>query len=210
MRRSNKSRQLGFTLLEMLIAMAVFAVMSVVAYQGLRAVLNADFITREQGQQLADLQVTLSVLERDLAQVVDVTVRDEFGDPLPPLRLRPGAEEHLLELVRAGAGGDQRLRRSAWQITDRGLERRLWPGVDIVDAESMRVRSFAELADEHRLLGANSGFVFIVRTPSGLERVDAWPLADADPEAGGLPVAVEVVLDLPGLGEIRRMMAVGL
>src|SRR5690606_4065795 len=181
-RRGGEGR---FTLLEMLIAMAVFAVMSLVAYQGLRAVLNADHVTREQAQRLADLQVTLSVLERDLAQVVDVTVRDEFGDPLPPLRLRPGADEHLLELVRAGAGGDQRLRRSAWQITDRGLERRLWPGVDIVDAESMRVRPFAELADEERLLGADSGFVFIVRTPSGLERVDAWPLPDADPQAGG-------------------------
>src|SRR5690606_22350959 len=84
--RSARKRQGGFTLMEMLIAMAVFAVMSMVAYQGLRAVLDADHITREQAQRLADLQVTLSVLERDLAQVVDVRVRDEFGDPLPPLR----------------------------------------------------------------------------------------------------------------------------
>ncbi|NLC01615.1 MAG: type II secretion system minor pseudopilin GspJ, partial [Pseudomonas formosensis] len=75
--RSERKRQGGFTLLEMLIAMAVFAVMSMVAYQGLRAVLDADHITREQAQRLADLQVTLSVLERDLAQVVDVRVRDE-------------------------------------------------------------------------------------------------------------------------------------
>lgn len=210
MSRRRAGRQGGFTLLEMLIAMAVFAVMSMVAYQGLRAVLNADHVTREQAQRLADLQVTLSVLERDLAQVVDVTVRDEFGDPLPPLRLRAGGEQQLLELVRAGAGGEQRLRRSAWQITERGLERRLWPGVDIVDAESMRIRPFADLVEEHQKLGMDSAFLFIVRTPSGLERVDAWPLADADPQAGGLPVAIEVVLDIPGLGEVRRLMAVGL
>lgn len=203
-------QQRGFTLLEMLIAMAVFAVMSVVAYQGLRAVLTADHVTREQAQRLADLQVTLSVLERDLAQVVDVTVRDEFGDPLPPLRLRAGGEHQLLELVRAGAGGEQRLRRTAWQITERGLERRLWPGVDIVDVESMRIRPFAELVDEHEQLGMESAFHFVVRTPSGLDRADAWPLPDADPEASGLPMAVELVLDIPGLGEIRRLMAVGL
>src|SRR5690606_30124323 len=225
-------------------------------------------------------QVTLSVLERDLAQVVDVRVRDEFGDPLPPLRLRAGGEHQLLELVRAGAGGDQRLRRTAWQITERGLERRLWPGVDIVDPESMRVRPFADLvAEDQRLgmdsafhfivrtqagldrgdawppaeaepgaagwpsavglgmdipgpgvdivdpesmrvrpfadlvaedqrLGMDSAFHFIVRTQAGLDRVDAWPPADADPEAGGLPMAVELVLDIPGLGEIRRLMAV--
>lgn len=200
----------GFTLLEMLIAMAVFAVLSVVAYQGLRAVLSADYITREQGQRLADLQVTLSVLERDLAQVVAVPVRDEFGDPLPPLRLRAGGETQLLELIRAGAGGEQRLRRSAWQITERGLERRLWPGIDIVDPDSMRTRVFADLVDEGQTLGAQSGFLFIVRTPSGLDRVANWPPADADEGSGGLPVAVEVVLDLPGMGEIRRILAVGL
>lgn len=207
---SARRREGGFTLLEMLIAMAVFAVMSVVAYQGLRAVLTADHVTRAQAQRLADLQVTLSVLERDLAQVVDVTVRDEFGDPLPPVRLRAGGEHQLLELVRAGAGGAQRLRRTAWQITERGLERRLWPGVDIVDVESMRIRRFADLVDEQQQLGMDSRFQFIVRTPSGLDRVDAWPPVDADPEAGGLPVAIELVLDIPGLGEIRRLLAVGL
>ena len=116
----------------------------------------------------------------------------------------------MLELVRAGAGGEQRLRRTAWQITERGLERRLWPGVDIVDVDSMRVLPFAELVDEQQQLGMESAFHFIVRTPSGLDRVDAWPLPDADPEASGLPMAVELVLDIPGLGEIRRLMAVGL
>lgn len=203
-------QQRGFTLLEMLIAMAVFAVMSVVAYQGLRAVLMADHVVRGQAQQLADLQVTLSVLERDLAQVVDAAVRDEFGDSLPSLRLRAGGEHQLLELVRAGAGGEQRLRRTAWQITERGLERRLWPGVDIVDVDSMRVRSFAELVDKQQQLGMDSAFHFVVRTPTGLDRTNAWPLPNADPQSSDLPVAVELVLDIPGLGEIRRLMAVGL
>lgn len=201
--------QRGFTLLEMLIALAVFAVMSMVAYQGLRAVLDADRISREQAQRLADLQVTLSVLERDLAQVVDVVVRDEFGDRLPPLRLRPGGEAVRLELVRAGAGGEQRLRRTAWRLTERGLERELWPGVDVVDRDSMRVRPFADLVGEQQRLGVDSGFAFVVRTASGLERVDAWPPLDGDPAATQLPLAVELVLDVPGVGEIRRLMAVG-
>lgn len=200
----------GFTLLEMLVAMAVFAIMSMVAYQGLRAVLDADQITREQAQRLADLQVTLSVLERDLAQVIDVPVRDEFGDRLPPLRLRAGGETDLLELVRAGAGGDQRIRRTAWRITERGLEREMWPGVDIVDAEAMRVRPFAELVGAEQILGLDSGFFFIVRTEEGLERVESWPPPDASEDGASLPLAVELVLDLPGVGPIRRLMAVGL
>jgi general secretion pathway protein J len=190
--------------------MAVFAIMSVVAYGGLRAVLTADQVTQVHAQRLADLQVTLSVLERDLAQVVSVAVRDEYADRLPSLRLRAGGDAKLLELVRAGAGGDQRLRRTAWLITDRGLERQLWPGVDIVDADSARVQPFGELVAEDELLGTESGFALVVRTQAGLERIDTWPAADADPTTAQLPLAVEIVLDLPGYGIIRRMMTVGL
>lgn len=210
MRSRIEADQRGFTLLEVLVAMAVFAIMSVVAYGGLRAVLTADQVTQAHAQRLADLQVTLSVLERDLAQVIEVAVRDEYGDRLPPLRLRAGGDAKMLELVRAGAGGDQRLRRTAWAITDRGLERQLWPGVDIVDAETARVQPFGELVAEDELLGIESGFALVVRTEAGLERVDSWPPADADPASVELPMAVEIVLELPEYGIIRRMMAVGM
>ena len=67
-----------------------------------------------------------------------------------------------------------------------------------------------ELVGEDERLGVESGFLFVVRTPSGLERLESWPPADADEESSALPMAVEVVIDLPGLGVIRRLMAVGL
>lgn len=87
----------------------------------------------------------------------------------------------------------------------------MWPGVDIVDAESMRIRPFADLVNEEQILGVESGFVFIVRTESGLERVDYWPTQEGEAGGGdGLPLAIEVVLDLPGVGVVRRLMAVGL
>ncbi len=205
----NKTRAAGFTLLELLIAMAVFAIMSVLAYSGLRAVLDADHVTRASSGQLADLQVSLSVLERDLAQMVDIQVRDEFGDRLPPLRLRAGNEEPLLEIVRAGAGGDQRLRRTAWRLTESGLERELWPGVDVTDTEQMRIQPFADLVEEDERLGVESGFAFVVRGPSGLERVTSWPPEGLDPSSSQLPLAVELVLDVPRLGQIRRLIPVG-
>ncbi|MEH6490542.1 type II secretion system minor pseudopilin GspJ [Halopseudomonas sp.] len=205
----NRFRAGGFTLLELLIAMAVFAIMSVVAYSGLRAVLDADHVTRASSGQLADLQVSLSVLERDLAQMVDIQVRDEFGDRLPPLRLRAGNEQPLLEIVRAGAGGDQRLRRTAWRLTETGLERELWPGVDVTDTEQMRIQPFADLVEEEERLGVESGFAFVVRGPSGLERVNSWPPEGLDPSSSQLPMAVELVLDVPRLGLIRRLIPVG-
>lgn len=206
---ARKPAQQGFTLLEILIALAVFAVMSIMAHQGLRAIMDADHITRGQSQRLADLQVTLSVLERDLAQVISASTRDEFGDPLPPLRLRSGGDALRLELVRAGAGGSERLRRTAWVVHERGLERELWPGVDVVDADSMRVQRFADLVNDDEQLGINSGFYFLVRTSSGIERLESWPPVDGS-ATSRLPMAIELVLDLPQLGEVRRLMAVGL
>jgi general secretion pathway protein J len=155
------------------------------------------------------LQVALSVLERDLAQVVKLTTRDEFGDALPPLRLRPGGDALRLELVHAGAGGQQRLQRSAWVLHERGLERALWPGVDVADAQQMRVQPFADLVAEEQQLGLASGFYFLQRTANGIERLESWPPVDGG-ESAVLPLAVELVLDLPQLGEVRRLMAVGL
>ena len=207
--RTAKRTQAGFTLLEILIALAVFSIMSIMAHQGLRAIMDANHITRDQSQRLADLQVTLSVLERDLAQVISVSTRDEYGDRLPPLRLRAGGDAVRLELVRAGAGGSERLRRTAWVLRERGLERELWPGVDVVDAESKRLQRFADLVNEDEQLGINSGFYFLVRTSSGIERLESWPPPDGT-ETARLPMAIELVLDLPKLGEVRRLMAVGL
>lgn len=207
--RRQRTAASGFTLLEILVALAVFAVLSVMAHQGLRAVLEADHVTRGQAQRLADLQVALSVLERDLAQVVKLTTRDEFGDALPPLRLRPGGDALRLELVHAGAGGQQRLQRSAWVLHERGLERELWPGVDVADAQQMRVQPFADLVAEVQQLGLASGFYFLQRTANGIERLESWPPVDGG-ESAVLPLAVELVLDLPQLGEVRRLMAVGL
>ena len=205
----SKRQSMGFTLLELLVAMAVFAIMTVMAYSGLRAVLDADHITRASSGQLADLQVSLSVLERDLAEMVDIQVRDEFGDRLPPLRLLAGTEHPLLEIVRAGAGGDQRLRRTAWRLTETGLERELWPGVDITDRDQLRIQPFAELVEEGESLGVETAFAFVVRGPSGLERVNSWPPEGLDPSSSQLPLAVELVLDVPSLGLIRRLIPVG-
>ena len=67
----------------------------------------------------------------------------------------------------------------------------------------------AELVGEDEQLGVDSSFHFIVRGASGLERVDSWPPADLDPQSSQLPLAVEVVLELPRLGQIRRLIAVG-
>ena len=203
-RRSHR----GFTLLELLIAVAVFAVVSAVAYGGLQAVLNADSQTRVRGGILADLQVTLAVLERDLRQVAPVEWRDRFGDRQPALRYSPLATEPELELVRAGSGGIDRLRRVGWRVTEAGLERRLWEVVDAGDQREPIARVF--LASRETADGREPVLMelrFVVPGPDGGQVLDSWPpLRPTDPPRQ-LPALVEIVLEVPGLGRVERHLA---
>jgi len=200
--------QRGFTLLELLIAVAVFAVVSAVAYGGLQAVLNTDGQTRLRGGVLADLQVTLAVMERDLRQVAPVEPRDRFGDRQPALRYSPLATAPELELVRAGSGGVDRLRRVGWRVTEEGLERRLWDVVDAGDDREPLARVF--LATQETSAGREPVLMelrFVVPGPRGEEILDSWPpLRPTDPPRD-LPALVEIILEVPGLGRVERHLA---
>jgi general secretion pathway protein J len=83
-------RQRGFTLVEMLVALTIFALMSVLAYRGLNAVLETRAHLTEDNRRWRDIALTLSQLEQDLSMVVDRPVRDSGGSQ-PALAGDPNA-----------------------------------------------------------------------------------------------------------------------
>ncbi len=205
----------GFTLLEVLVAVAVFATVGVLAIGGLRSVLLADQATQAQSERLAQLQVTLAVLERDLRHSIALSPRDGYGDRLPPLRYNPVTEPRQLELVRAGQGELDRLARVAWRITDRGLERVAWPVLDGALPESEQARLFLD-REAYVRNGPASNRETGRRPDDGLEIRfefvdgrsrevrDSWPPLDAEESP---PAQVIVSLVVPGLGPIERRIA---
>ncbi len=76
----------GFTLLELLVALAVFAIMATAAYSGLRSVLFTRAAVEEQNRRLADVQLAVFRLAQDIEQATPRGIRDEYGDPEPALR----------------------------------------------------------------------------------------------------------------------------
>ena len=84
MTRSNASAA-GFTLVEVLIAMAITALISVVAYTGLSSALSGAESLRSASGRAHDINQTLALLSRDLRQVVNRPVVDEFGQVVPAL-----------------------------------------------------------------------------------------------------------------------------
>ncbi|MGB7755641.1 MAG: type II secretion system minor pseudopilin GspJ [Salinisphaera sp.] len=91
--------QAGFTLVELLVAMAVFAVMAAIAYGGLSSVID----TRDSIDSALDRSKTLQMatwrLQQDIEQVVDRPVRNRFGDAEPAVM---GSADSGLTITRDG------------------------------------------------------------------------------------------------------------
>lgn len=190
----------GFTLLELLVAIAILSLVAVGSYQLLFGTIATrdNALARERG--LRDLQRAGMLLQRDLVQTVKRPVRDEFGD-LQPAFLTP--RENSMELTRLGWRNPQQQVRSElvrvrWQVLDGKLVREYWPVLD-------RARSSQPV--QTVLLEGVSDFRVMVR--AGGNWVPAWPpLGDGQrkPADQPLPEAVEVSFSLSPWGEVRRVI----
>lgn len=90
----------GFTLLEVLIAVSITAMIGVGATQLLSNVIDSRRATDIRADQLASLQRFNMVVSRDIEQIINRTIRDEYGEVQPALMLESG--QYLLEFTRAG------------------------------------------------------------------------------------------------------------
>lgn len=190
----NRRRQQGFTLLELLVSLSVFAMVSVIAYTGLQTTLTTRDAVQAQAARLTALQRTFTIIQQDLSQSIDRSIRDRFGDSVAPMRTDVAG----LEWTRGGQPNPLGLPRTTLQrvgyaVEDGTLLRRQWLALDQPYEPQIR---YSELltdveALEYRFLGADN------------EWVEDWP--PADPNAPLLPRAVEVRLELADLGSIHRM-----
>ena len=104
----------GFTLIEVIVAVAVFSLAMALAYGGLNAIVDARRQLDDEADTLTRLQFAVSLLERDLRSAVQRPVRDRYGQRQPALSLRDGR----LSLTRVDWfwRQDELLRQSAAQL----------------------------------------------------------------------------------------------
>ncbi len=204
MKAAGARRSAGFTLLEVLIALAIFAAISVMAYGGLNFVIKMRDRVGERSEQLAELQKALTIMSRDITQAVRRGIRDEFGDTVPALVAGSGGYGRIMALTRAGwpnPTGRPRsfLQRVAYGIDDDQLIRYSWPVLD---------RPQGMEPQKGVLLTGVKAFKVRFLDLNGQWHRQWPPLSARNGPKDLMPKGIEVTLETQVWGEITRLFPI--
>ncbi|HZG08365.1 MAG TPA: type II secretion system minor pseudopilin GspJ [Allosphingosinicella sp.] len=191
---SGRDREAGFTLVELLVSLMIFGMLSAAGVALLTFSVRAQEIAQVRLGDLAQLRRASTLMAADFGQAAARTHRDENGSPLPAFVGSNGGAG----LVRRGwenvdGAARSSLQRVEYRVAAGRLERLSWPMVD-----GAPPRAAVILLDDVRSVA------FRYRAPTGEWR-DRW-----DPEEpGDLPLAVELVVDTQASGETRQLFLTG-
>lgn len=198
----------GFTLLELLVAMFVSAVMFAIGYAGLAQVAANRATILESQRSLGELQRTVRVLGNDLSQIDPRPVRDELGRSVAPAIVAEPGTPSPLAFTRSGrapTSGHARsnLQRIEYLIENGTLVRFSWQVLDRAQggraARRVLMRGVRRL--DLRFLDASG------------EWSQVWPKNTPTDGAGvatlrSRPKAIEFTLESQTHGVIRRIVEV--
>lgn len=195
--------QRGFTLLELLVVVAIFGIFALLAYGGLDSVLKTRVEVERAQNRLAETQKAYMRLRDDFQQLRLRPVRDALGDVQPALT---GSALGVVEFTRGGWSnplGAPRptLQRVAYQLEDGNLLRLSWRVLDrSQDSEPVKTVLLTQVEDlQWRFLDAQ-------RQWQGY-----WPVQTLS-ENGSLPappLAVEITLRTKDMDELQFLFRAG-
>ena len=196
-----RRRQSGFTLLEMLVAIAIFASLSMGAYQVLQGVLTSDEVAKRKEVRLSELQLAFSLLERDITQMVPRSGRIDGENNkvlLAASRFGQQSDDWGMAFIRGGwLNPDGMLPRSGlqrvgWRLKEQTLERLSYLYPDPAIGTEPRIQPVLTGVTALRLYFYDKGMW-----------KEEWTQRDL------LPHGLAVELDLEDYGTIRRQFLIG-
>lgn len=197
-------RGAGFTLIEILVALVVLAIMSAAAYGGLHAVMQVRERTRGNERRLQHLQLAIVTLSRDLEQAVARPIRHSSGELAPAML---GGNSDVPELAFTCAGRPDpllrprsSLERVAYAVAHGKLVRYHY---DVLD------RTVEETPARQTLLSGVQSMRLRFLDRAGNWQAH-WPPLNAEAHRYDRrdPLAVEVTLQTARWGRIRRLIEV--
>lgn len=192
---------MGFTLIEVLVSMVIFVILSAIAYGGLSSVLRSREFSEEHLNRLQALQTTFLYLKKDMEQIAMRPIRDELGEKLPVVR-GGGGSGIVLECTREGWHNPAGLPRStlqrvAYDYSGNTLYRLYWRVLDRApDTKPVR-----------RALFKGIKHIAIQFVDENHNHHDHWPLEQDKEKTEAfttLPHAILLILEVENMGEFKR------
>lgn len=192
--QSWRHAELGLTLVEMLVALAVFAVLGVMGYRTTSTAMESRQRVAAEMQRWRDIANFVQIVESDLTQFVERSGIVGIGASATAggMRLTQAGGSSELSFIKLDGGGAT-ARRRGYRLDGERLMQLRWAGTDSVSTP-----------ESHLILERVTALGFVVIGVDG-QRYSAWP----DAKGGGKikPAAVDVELELSDVGTIRRLVA---
>lgn len=204
--KKSPSKDCGFTLIEVMIAVTIMAMIAIMTGQAFSTAITSSEATQEAIDRISKVDRVWVLLETDLRNAIPA-VPEVQGQPLIPAVFVDPSEEYRLTVLRGGYANPLRLPRTEmvrvgyrFQEDENTLWRDTWVNIADNDERNAKPRKVLEGIEE-----------VVIRALPGRSNatVSAGPWSDKWPALGipqdELPGAIEVTLKLEDFGEVRRV-----
>ncbi|MDP3561907.1 MAG: GspJ family T2SS minor pseudopilin variant LspJ [Legionellaceae bacterium] len=193
----------GFTLIEIVIALVIFATIAVLT----SSVLYQSFQTRErmtvQSDRLQQLQLALTLIQRDTVQLVARPVRGNEMHLFPPIIAQPTYVEFTRDGAANPMGIEHRstLKRTAYLCQKGHLIRRVWTHLDTPNRDDYQdmvmLNDLSQCSFAYMGLHNNVVSIWNQDMPGG-KKIDKLPL----------PKAIQLKITLKGWGDMTLLFII--
>lgn len=200
--------QRGFTLVEIMIAVLISAILSVMAFEAMQQALDNRERVRAAEKRVREVQNAVRGLVQDFSQITPRPVREPLGSEFQPAVLARTTTSTQISLTRGGwmnpAGlGRSTLQRVRYVLRDGKLFREHWMVLDAQLEPQPQSKELLSGVKSFRLRFMNDGRSW----------QEDWPPPSLSNPPGEQwmrwrPIAVEVTLELEDWGKLTRLVEV--
>jgi general secretion pathway protein J len=192
----------GFTLIEILIALSIFAILATITSSTLYYAFNTRTRVNAQADQMSKLQLAISIVQQDILQIAERAIRGN------DMRLFPVfiGQAHYVEFTRDGLTNPQSrekrstLKRVAFACEEGKLIHRTWQSLDAMNRNEYQEKILIDNITECH-------FNYINQT---LQTLTEWRegAVDQNQRAETLPKAIQINLTIKDWGEMNLLFII--